>query len=264
MSPFRMPALALAFAAAAGCASLASLPLSQTSLDAKAELARMKKEARPLARPVLVLSGFADPGIMPWRVGEQIREVTGDVRVAETAFFWNLSFPSCRRKAVEAVEERWPSGNPDETVEVDVVAHSMGGLVARYAALPAGTPGFPENRAPGGKRLRIHALYTIATPHQGANFAATLSAMAPDPRVRDMAPDSDFIRALNQHPPAFPLTAYGIEGDAIVGLSRSALPGQEPLWVHAEPLSPAHLGAALDPRILADVMRRLRGEDAAR
>ena len=39
---------------------------------------------------------------------------------------------------VARVDRHWPSDSPDETIEVDVVGISMGGLMGRYTAMPAG------------------------------------------------------------------------------------------------------------------------------
>ncbi|MFC1766418.1 esterase/lipase family protein [Planctomycetota bacterium] len=63
------------------------------------------------------------------------------------------------------------SDDPNQTVQADVIAHSMGGLVSRYAAM----------EVPGKPRLRIAHLFTIATPHQGALISIPPS---PDPRAR--------------------------------------------------------------------------------
>ena len=51
--------------------------------------------------------------------------------------------------------------NPPSTPAVDVIGTSMGGLVARYAALDI----------EGKPRLNVSKLFTIATPHLGADLA---------------------------------------------------------------------------------------------
>jgi hypothetical protein len=43
--------------------------------------------------------------------------------------------------------------------------------------------------------------------------------------------------------------------------SHAAPPGANPFWLPNPPLKMAHLGAIMDIRILADIARRLRGEE---
>lgn len=49
-------------------------------------------------------------------------------------------------------------------IAVDVVAHSMGGLIIRYALSKQGVDSFP--------RLRVEDVITLGSPHNGAHFAA--------------------------------------------------------------------------------------------
>jgi hypothetical protein len=49
-------------------------------------------------------------------------------------------------------------------------------------------------------------------------------------------------------------------GDIIVGAPNAAPEGLTPRWLPGEPLQDSHIGAMLDKRIIADVARRLRGE----
>lgn len=68
---------------------------------------------------------------------------------------------------------------------IDVVAHSMGGLVARLWI-----------QALGGHR-RVDRLVTLATPHHGSHAATFI----PTPLVRQLLPDGPFLRHLNALPP---------------------------------------------------------------
>jgi len=225
---------------------------------ARAELRHMRTHPKPLARPVIALSGWGDMGFLARQISMEIRRGTGDTRVAEASFFLHLTFPACRQKVVERVEKTWPSADPHETVEVDVVAHSMGGLIARFAALPERAPGFGPAHLPLGKRLRIHTLYTVGTPHLGAN-QAKLFHMA-DARARDMMPGSVFLEALNAAPLAHAIVPYGIHGDWVVGAANIAPIGTEAQLFERRPLRPSHAGATTDSRILASILKRLRGE----
>ena len=229
-----------------------------TTIAARADLRHMRTNPKPLARPVIALSGWGDFGFLARQISMEIRRGTGDVRVAEASFFLHLTFQACRKKVVERVEKLWPSADPHETVEVDVVAHSMGGLIARFAAVPQDMPGFKPEHLPVGKRLRIHTLYTVGTPHLGANQAKLFQKA--DARARDMMPGSDFLEALNAAPPVHVIVPYGIHGDWVVGVGNVAPAGTEAQLFDRRPLRPSHAGATTDSRILASILKRLRGE----
>jgi triacylglycerol esterase/lipase EstA (alpha/beta hydrolase family) len=122
-------------------------------------------------------------------------------------------------------------------VTIDVFAHSQGGLVARVA-LAQPVPG-------------VAHLVTFATPHQGADLAATAAvagangsiggtaivrtagatrALGFDPASRsvtEMAPGSPFLRALARggSPPGVRVLSIGARGDAVVPSLRTRLPG---------------------------------------
>lgn len=75
----------------------------------------------------------------------------------------------------------------DQRVEggrIDLIAHSMGGLVARFYVQQL-----------GGER-RVDRLITLGTPHQGTHAAS----FVPSPLVRQLLPDGPFIRHLNALP----------------------------------------------------------------
>ncbi|MGW0731052.1 esterase/lipase family protein [Streptomyces sp. NPDC002851] len=70
--------------------------------------------------------------------------------------------------------------------EVDLVGHSLGGLIARYYA-----------QRLGGDR-RIRTLVTLGTPHGGTPVAPLMDA---HPVVRQMRPESDLIAELKEPAP---------------------------------------------------------------
>jgi pimeloyl-ACP methyl ester carboxylesterase len=222
---------------------------------AQSMLKDMRKHPKPLQRPLVVLSGFCDPGIAAGHLRSQFRRLTGDRRVIGVSFLFCGDFDACREKVIEAVDRAFPSDDPIWTSEVDVVGVSMGGLVARYAAVP-------KNDEPGARRLRIARMFTISSPHRGAAMAAapTLHQLQ-----RDMRQQSSFIGRLTEAEAAddvaYEIYPYVRLGDTIVGAENAAPAGQTPWWVPAEPLQDSHLMAMMDARIIADVARRLRGED---
>ncbi|WP_328322063.1 esterase/lipase family protein [Streptomyces sp. NBC_00388] len=70
--------------------------------------------------------------------------------------------------------------------DVDIVGHSLGGLIARYYV----------QRLKGDKR--VHTLVTLGTPHEGTQIAQLMSA---HPLVRQMLPRSDVIEELREPAP---------------------------------------------------------------
>lgn len=251
--PRRLILIAIVLAAFAGCSAdrplNPSLPLPFA--EAKAALRVMGTEPRPLERPVVVTGGIHDPGFAAAGIASQIRRVSTDRdQVISVGFFGANTFDACRDRLIKAVDKAFGSAGPQETVEVDVVGFSMGGLVARHAARP---------RNDGGRRLRIRRLFTISCPHRGARLAALPTI---DERAIDMRHGSDFLAELDADlaGAGYVLYCYARLGDMIVGAENAAPPGCHPWWVANAPFSFAHLSAGDDPRFLADIARHLRGE----
>jgi pimeloyl-ACP methyl ester carboxylesterase len=235
----------------AGCAAPAQNPSFPLSLaDAQADLRRMRGDPRPPQRPIVILGGFGDPGAGGAYVGGELRRELSDPRILATSFIFCRSFDDCRRKVIDAIDKKWPSDDPNETVEVDVIGLSMGGLVGRYCAVGGD----------GSRRLRVHRMFTVSSPHRGATRAQQL------PRILqmqiDMRPGSDFLRRLeaSEDEEAYEIVPYVRLDDEIVGEQYASPPGRLVWWVSKLPMQPSHIGAATDPRILADIIRRLRGE----
>lgn len=86
-------------------------------------------------------------------------------------------------------------GHPD--AEIDVVGHSMGGLIIRYAIMKVqqGDPDFPH-------AIVADDVVTLGTPHDGSGFARVCRPYpweVPDPQQCDeMQPSSDFLNELDR------------------------------------------------------------------
>lgn len=211
----------------------------------------MKEHRGPLPRPLIVLGGIFDPGAGACDVADRFREIASpDSFIISVTFTRAYTFDECAARVIEAVESAWPGDDPHQTIEVDVVASSMGGLVARHAACERSDGSEP-------KRLRIARLFTISSPHRGAasSFNHPL-----DQRITDMRSDSEFIRTLNAAPCEYELYCYVLLNDGVVGEENAAPPGCCPWWLANDPLTSSHARANDDVRILADIARRLRGE----
>ena len=234
----------------AGCATAPvnpSFPL--TVAQARQDLDAMARNPVTLHRPVLILGAFMDPGYTTSLLDSHLRRVTNNGRFATIKFADCNSFDECRRRLIETALVQFPNSDARQTAEFDVVAASMGGLVARYAAKPGAEP----------RRLRIVQLFTIASPHRGAILAVWPSLLT---LAQQMRPGSDFLQQLNTPPIAhgYQILPYVWINDSIVGAGNAAPPGQSPWWLPPIPLENPHIGAMDDPRIIADIARRLRGE----
>jgi len=240
-------------AAICGCSAdkPANPSFALTVAAARAELKQMEESPLPPVRPVVVIGGYADPGIIVSLLTARVRDVLGPgAPVVAVAPGWTWTMDDARRKLLDAVEKEFESTDGEWTVEVDVVAVSMGGLVARYAAMP----GVDHRR-----RLRIARLMTISTPHLGADWAAMPTL---ESRVVDMRRGSAFLCALDEAGCGYEVLPYCRLGDLIVGVRNAAPAERTAWWVANQPMQFAHLDAHKDPRILADISRRLRGEAA--
>lgn len=216
----------------------------------------LEKEPRiELERPVVLLSGYrALPSMvnrLHWRLAEMTTGEKDDFLAVAYPFEDNIDRAVDR--AVAAVEAWSPSGNADETIEVDVVAISMGGLVARAAAEP------PALRGRDGKRLKIRRLYTLATPHRGASLADHITL---DQASRAMKPGSGWLADLNgrAHYESYELVCYGQTMDGWVGVANTAPPEVDPYWTPGT-YAFSHFNAPTNPWFLVDIALRLRGEE---
>ncbi len=135
------------------------------------------------------------------------------------------------------LEAAWRAGGGRP---VAIVAHSMGGLVAR--ALLARVP-------PG----RLAAIVTLGTPHHGTRLACSL----PWPCARQMCPDSPWLRDLNQAQEGrlpVPVTSlYSLDDNLILPPLSAVLAGAR----LRELRGVGHLGLLRAPRVLEAVVAEL-------
>lgn len=216
------------------------------------ESARLRGSPTSLDRPVIVLGGWRAPGFSTARMIRLLRSMT----TGSKDDFLSISYPHLGTipDAVEFARKKITAANlkraPDGAIHIDIVAISMGGLVARSLAA-ANVPG-----------LRITRIFTLATPHRGAKLALHF---APDPASYDMRPNSRFLAWLDGALPlaTYDLICYTLLRDWWVGAKRTAPPGQAPIWIDASNVFEnafSHFMIAGSRRIAIDIARRLRGE----
>jgi pimeloyl-ACP methyl ester carboxylesterase len=223
------------------------------------ERARMLSAPVGLARPLVVIGGWRAPSwsarVLAQRLGALVGGAPDDA--LGTGFPLAGSMDSAMRTVRRAIERKWGS----VPREVDVVAVSMGGLVARALAVEEARRRREEGDQENGG-IWIRRLFTLGTPHRGARGAALVR---PDAACRDMRAGSGFLRGLDACPCGSPasgvaeLVCYARLRDDMVGARNSAPRGVEPIWKDG-PVILSHELIALDREIITDVARRLRGE----
>ncbi len=243
---------ATALTSLTGCMSPAremnpSFPVTIES--ARMDLARMVSDPKPTARAVVIIGGIADPSISSGAMVKVIAPTLSASKVLEVDFFGTTTFAQARAHLLREIRRGLELGETAPIPEVDVVAFSMGGLVARDAA----------STVHGGERVPIRRLYTIATPHLGARVA---SAPFQFPQSEDMQITSDFLAQLDEALPdaCYELRCYAVTDDVTVGEEFAAPNGWHLWWVPVQPGRYGHLSGFSDERILSDIARRLRGE----
>ena len=208
--------------------------------------------------PILVVAGWIDWGIGADRAADELEERFPDRPIVGVSPGWHGTFDAAAAATVEALEEHFPSDDPDATIEVDVVAISMGGLTARHAATEA---------APG-KRLRVRRMFTLATPHSGALASGRFGYFGTG---ADMRPGSGFLADLDRREAAspeghrYPIVQYARDRDFTIGEDGVVLPPHlsrrgllirmpTPWW------QTGHKDIYGDNRIFDDIARRMMGD----
>ncbi len=219
-----------------------SFPL--TVRGAWADLHRMYRGPVPQPRPLVLVGGWLDPLVgMRW-VERRLGRCFEQPRVLLVHHGIFATHRAYRDRLVAAVEAVFPGE------EVDVVGHSMGGLVARYAAMPS----------EDGPHLAIRNLFTVGTCHRGAAMAPLVQL---EPLARGMLPGSEHLATLDAALPerGYELICYARLQDELVGTDRCAPVGFPLHWVPNRRFQRAHRRCRDDARLLADIARRIRDEE---
>lgn len=250
--------LALAACACAilsGCNAPPNPSFPLTTSEAGTALKEMRANPRPAQRPLVIIGGFGDPGIGSSNIKSKLEPCLQNPQIIRVDPWTASSFDDARQMVVDAVEKRFPSQDPAFTIEVDVVGNSMGGLVALYAVLPPEPGSTTSFRA-----LRAARVFTLGSPLRGAE-AAKIPALGG--LIVDMRPGSEFLAKLDASNccQLCELIPYTRSDDGFVGADNTAPRGKNPWWVPAEFFQSGHATTHDDKRILADIARRLRGEE---
>lgn len=135
--------------------------------------------------PVLMVHGFLDNGKTPWWdiTTHRLKETgyTDDELYVLSLGALATTFDSPTVYA-EEVTATLQAISTDHDSDVDIIAHSMGGLDSRWAIEKMDADQY------------VDSLITLGTPHQGTQVAYIAYIT---PGGRDMIPDSDFLQDLN-------------------------------------------------------------------
>ncbi|UPM41744.1 esterase/lipase family protein [Halocatena salina] len=135
--------------------------------------------------PVLMVHGFLDSGKTPWWdiTTHRLQEIgyTEDQLYVLSLGTLATTVDSPTVYA-EEVTTKLQSISTGHDSDVDIIAHSMGGLDSRWAIEKMGADQY------------VDSLITLGTPHQGT-YVAYLAYITPG--GRDMVPGSDFLQELN-------------------------------------------------------------------
>jgi pimeloyl-ACP methyl ester carboxylesterase len=148
-------------------------------------------------------------------------------------------------RRVEAIRER--TGHD----EVDVVGHSLGGLIARYYV----------QRLGGDARVRT--LVTLGTPHAGTTVAPLADA---HPLVRQMRPGSEVLRELAEPAPGCRtrFVSFWSDLDRVMVPVETARLRHADLVVHDVRVSGiGHLALPVHPTVAAGVLEALDADGPA-
>lgn len=135
--------------------------------------------------------------------------------------------------------------------EVDIVGHSLGGLIARYYV----------QRLGGDQRVRT--LVTLGTPHSGTTVAPLAGA---HPVVRQMRPDSPVIEELRSPAPGCRtrFVCFWSDLDQIMAPIETACIDHPDLIVENVRVSGiGHLALPVHPAVAARIRQTLDAEESA-
>ncbi len=221
-------------------------PLVCTQEEAARIRRRMRRTPAPLDRPVVVISGYSDPGLYARVVSRELRRLTShdasDFHVARFALHGAIE------PMADRVVDTLRTIVGDTGGSFDLVGLSMGGLVARRVAAVV-------NASEG---VRVGRVFTLGTPHRGSTLAERI---APTEAARQMRPGSNFLRALDAAlgPSGIELVAYQMDSDTVIGEGHGVPSGHAGVRLPRRAGEP-HLHIMGDPIAILDIARRIRGE----
>lgn len=164
-------------------------------------------------RPVLLLHGLFHNRAVWFLMKQRLEQCGFPVVTMNLPPFEMVE--SLGRKIAETVEETLVTYDAEQ---VDIVGHSMGGLLARYYIEFMG----------GDKRVK-HCIM-LGTPNAGSKLAP----FALSPLGRDLMPGSDFLTELNAAPLSTTVnytTIFSLHDNLVIPAESAELPGAEAIEI---------------------------------
>lgn len=214
------------------------IAMGRMALEPCRGVAHPAVESSPqVRRPVLLVHGFGCSRAV-WRpLLARLRAAgIGPVRAVSL----EPLFAGMETYAGQLLDELEALGSADAGHPVTIVAHSMGGLVAR-AALRRARPGL------------VGRIVTIGTPHHGTALACRFGW----PGARQMCPGSSWLEELNACQEArlgIPVTTlYSLDDNYVVPARSARFRGARTVELQGL----GHLGLLVSKRVLDNVMSEL-------
>ncbi|MGQ0536472.1 MAG: lipase family alpha/beta hydrolase [Methanobacteriota archaeon] len=181
--------------------------------------------------PVMLVPGFSGQNFLYWNVMRRLLEGAGHpVYTMDVPRFGLVEIPAAADILAARVEDiRDVTGSP----RVDLVGHSLGGLIARYYVSVL-----------GGHEWIDHCV-CIATPHHGTYAAYLILAT---PAGRQLIPGNEFLRRLNDaHRPngVKYYNLYSATDPLLIPSSNAKLPHAKNRRI----LLGGHLGVLASPQV---------------
>ncbi len=184
--------------------------------------------------PVLLVHGYQCNSALWWWIVGRLRaaDFSAEAIDLEPAFAGINSYAEQLHRRIEACIEATGS----ETVQL--VTHSMGGLVARAYI-----------QRHGGRR--VGKLITLACGHHGTRIAR----LGPGKNAREMEPGSAWLAALEEPVPVPAVTVWAAQDNFIAPQTSSRLDGAREIMLTGI----GHLTFVFSPRILDILVKELSG-----
>jgi len=189
-------------------------------------------------RPVLLIHGFVcNHSVWGKWLARLEADGFGPVRVIDL----EPPFAEIEHHAAHVERELRALFRDSGDIPVDIIAHSMGGLVARAALRRIG----PD---------MIGRIVTLATPHHGT----ALARLFPNERLLlQMVPDSAWLNQLNAHADAASVTSiYSLEDNLILPTRSAVLPHAPAIELRGI----GHIGVLFSDRAIDQALHVLAAE----
>ena len=191
-----------------------------------------------LGRPIVLLPGYTETAGTLWILGRRLNSLTG--RPVAALNHRPGLYASIKRLACGAMDDIERIRALTGGGEVDLVGHSMGGLVSRYLVERLGFTG-------------VRAIVTLGTPHEGARLARTRTGAC----ATQMIPGSDFLELLKEGNPAAPVVRLASVGSLVDNIVQPVSSAVAPRGEHVWFGDVAHVGLLFDPAVAREVARLL-------